>query len=664
MRSNMEIKLNNFMKVGMNIAPSLSFTEGPEANGRGGTGAAVAGTAPIQEYGVGDHSGVAGSSAYRWAADQVSPVYYNEQVLNKTQLTKLISNVYTNITLYKGLSLNLTGAWNSSSSDNKYYLPTSVSSSRRTAAPGSLSSATRATSRTQYYTFQSVVNYDHTFGAHQVSVIAGYSAEQNNVSSTRQVNTGFTNDNLYTFDNLTSTVSTSSNTESKRTLVSYFGRGIYNYLGRYIVTASVRRDGSSRFGINNVYGTFPAASVAWRISDENFMKALPALVNDVKLRYSWGIAGNDRIGGDYPAVGLVTTTNYNFNNTLSYGYSQTSISNQILKWERTTSNNWGIDAALFNSRINLSVDYYIKKTKDLLLQTPVLYTTGFATENKNVGSVQNTGLEILLGTVNIQRKNFSWSTKFNFSTSYNKVLALANNNTPIYKGFESTVEIAVGQPLYVYKVYDAIGVYQTPESLTKNPKMSTTIIGDPIYRDVTPDGVINTLDITNAGSPIPTYYYGMSNNFTYKQFDLAVLFQGQGGNKIFSLFGRNIDRPTTGLGNYNAKAIWANRFRSVDQPGDGVTPRIDASTANVYDSRWIYDGSFYKIKNVTLGYTFKSNIIKGLNSMRAYVSIDNVWMHDHYDGGFSPEAFQYDNLSDGSSYPTTRTYSFGINIGL
>ena len=194
--------------------------------------------------------------------------------------------------------------------------------------------------------------------------------------------------------------------------------------------------------------------------------------------------------------------------------------------------------------------------------------------------------------------------------------------------------------------------------------MASTIIGDPIYKDVNKDGVIDANDMTNVGHPDPNYTWGMTNRVSYKRFDLSVLLQGQWGNQIFSMFGRNIDRPTTGLGNYNAKKVWVNRFRSLSSPGDGTTPRIDASTASLYDTRWLYSGAFYKIKNLTVGYTFRPGIVRGVNQARLYFSVDNLWMHDKYSGGYSPEAFQYDYLSDWSSYPTARTYSLGINIGL
>jgi len=669
-RSNMEVKLSQGIRAGINLSPSISWQTGPSIEGKNGAGFQPSGIVPILDKTVSpDSMGVGTNKQYRWAADVLSPAYGMRRILNKTQLVRLISNIYLNANLAKGLNLNLTGAWNSTGSDYKYYLPTdaTASTTRRTSAPGSLSSATRKTSNTQYYLFQSVLTYTHNFGSHQLDVMAGASTETNNYAATTQTDNKFANDNLYTFDFSSSTVTASNNSESKRTVASTFGRVTYNYKGRYLLTASIRRDGSSRFGSNYKYGNFPAASVAWRISDEPFMNFIKDHVNDLKIRYAWGIAGNDRIGSnDYPAISQVTPTSYSFNGAQSTGYSVTTISQPDLRWEKTTSSNIGLDMSILNNRITIAVDYYTKITRDLLLSAPVALATGFAVENKNVGSVSNKGIEFNITSQNVIRKDYSWTTRANLSFNKNRVLALSNNNTPLTLGFGSTVQVAVGQPIYEYKVYKAIGVYTTTDKLSKLPHMTSSIIGDPIYEDAHKDGVIDVNDITNAGSPTPTYFWGLTNTFTYKRFDLSILLQGSGGNSIFSLFGRNIDRPAgTSIGSYDVREVWAHRFRSLAEPGDGKTPRIDATTAGLYDSRWIYDGAFWKIKNLAIGYNFQPNIIRGITSIRVYISADNVWMHDHYTGGYSPEAFQNDaNLSDWSSYPTVRTYSCGINIGL
>ncbi|MBS1564234.1 MAG: SusC/RagA family TonB-linked outer membrane protein, partial [Bacteroidetes bacterium] len=333
-RSNIELKLSDATKIGIEAAPSFATQTGTPSDGKDGTGATVAGTAPIQEKGSGSNSGTVGTTPYRWVADQVSPIFYSKSVLYQTQTTKLLSNAYIDSRIAKGLNLRATAGWNALSSDFKSYVPTSVSSSRRTAAPGSQSTANRNTTRNQYFLFQAVATYSISIKEHQLNAVAGYSVEQTNNATTAQRNTGFPNDNLYTFDQGSSTVSISNSFESKRRQLSYFGRVNYSYEGKYLLTGSFRRDGISRFFGNNKWGFFPAASAAWRISQEPFMAGLSHTISDLKLRYSWGIVGNDRIsGGDYPYAGLIGVSSYDFNGLPYTGYAISTIANPDLRWE-------------------------------------------------------------------------------------------------------------------------------------------------------------------------------------------------------------------------------------------------------------------------------------------------------------------------------------------
>lgn len=434
-RTNIETKINDIFSIGLNLNPSLSTQFGPNIEGRGSV-AQPAGIAPVQEKGVGENVGIKGTTFYRWNADNLSPKFIVQNTLSQTQLTRIYSNIYLNTHIAPGLDLKTTGAWNSSSSDFKNYIPTSLSSTRRTAVPGVNSTARRTTNRTQYYLGQSVLSYYKIMGDHELNIVGGVSFEDNHSSNTFQSASRFPNDIIYTFDNSASTITASSNNESERKLFSLFGRVLYNFKGKYLVSGSIRRDGSSRFGINSLFGNFPAASFGWRLSDENFMKFLNPFFSEIKLKYSWGIAGNDRIGNsDYPSIGLISPTSYSFGGSQYIGYSQTTISTPNLRWEKTTSNNFGIDISMFKNRVNLSVDYFNKLTKDLLLSAPVAYVTGFALENSNVGSVSNKGVEINLSSSIINSKSFIWSSKLNFSTLKNRVVALSNNNTPIYRGW-------------------------------------------------------------------------------------------------------------------------------------------------------------------------------------------------------------------------------------
>lgn len=662
-RANLEAKINEYLKVGLNLNPSFSWSEGGATDGRSGIFTAATGFAPVTEKGVGIENGMFPYPTYLWGSSAVSSVAVMRETLNETERMRVLSNIYANITPFEGFNWNVMGAWNFDNRVSKYYLPTRVTPRNNNVTEGSASQANRTNGRTQYYMFQTTLNYNKVFGEHTLDVLAGYSAENNLFDETYQRNSEFPNDQLYTFDNATSRVLNSRNTEGRQTLMSYFTRLQYNYRDKYLLTGSIRRDGYSKFGRNSKWGFFPSFSAGWRLSEEAFMEPLVDVVNNVKLRYSWGVTGNNNLPGNYPAVGVLGISNYSYGGQQIIGYAPSSITNSELGWEQTSASNVGLDLGFFNNRITTSIEYYYKKTKDLLLQVPVAQVTGFRNYWQNIGEVENKGFEVELNTVNLTGA-FKWNTSFNIAHNKNKVLKLGSENTPIYTGWDRTVVIKVGEPLISYVLYDAIGVYMTEEELNSSPRMANSKVGDPKYRDVNNDGVIDSQDMTIVGHPNPDFTWGLTNNFNWKNFDLSVLLQGQWGNEIFSLFGRNINRPTTGLANYNALGVFRNRWRSEENPGDGVTPRIDASTAGLYDTRWLYDGMFWKVRNLTLGYNLPKNLIKGVSSARVYFSGENLFMVHHYEGGYSPEAYQSDYYSDWSSYPNARTYTLGVNLTL
>ena len=661
LRSNLEASLNNFIKVGLNLSPTVSKSFGAGIDGRSSIGETIAGTAPVAEKGVGLLTGVDPYPTYKWAGSQVSPVAIMENTLNETDRVRLLSNLYTDVTILKGLDAKVTGAWSFDNSNNKSYQPTKITDRNVGKPAGSASTGSRNTSTTMYYMFEALGTYVHDWNKHHLNILAGYTAEKTHFANTGQQNKGFPNDDLYTFDQGTSTVVKSSNDESEVTLLSYLARLQYNYSNKYLFSASIRRDGSSKFGFNNRWGTFPSFSGAWRISNENFMRSLSPVISDLKLKYSWGKTGNNGVG-NYAAIGTINSYNYSYNGAIAVGYGPGTLANPDLKWEKTSSSNFGIDIGFLQNRLYLSADYYIKNTSDLLLSVPVAQSTGFATALENIGSVKNQGFGLSLTGRVFEQKDFTWESTVNLSHNQNKITKLGNENTPIFTGWDHTVEMKVGEPLISYVLYDAIGVYKDQADVDNSPHMTNTIPGDPKYRDINNDGKIDANDISIVGHPDPKFTWGFTNNLTYKNFDFAVFLQGQWGGQIYSSFGRNIDRPTAGLAQYNAIGKFRNRWRSANDPGDGVTPRIDASTAGLYDTRWLYSSNYWKIKNITLGYTLPKGLITGIASARVYVSAENPFMKDHYIGGYSPEAYQSTYFSDWSSYPTSKIYSLGINV--
>ena len=443
---------------------------------------------------------------------------------------------------------------------------------------------------------------------------------------------------------------------------SYYARINYNFDNRYLLGASFREDGSSRFGRENRWGTFPAVSAAYRVSNEKFWPK-DFVMNQLKVRASWGLNGNNSISND-AALGLMESANYSLGSLVN-GFAPSSIDNEKLGWEKTHSWNIGIDLGFFNNRIVLAADYYDKTTKDLLYKVSVPAIMGFTKAWGNIGSIGNRGFELELTTQNLTGK-LNWSTSLNVSYNKNEVKSLGEDNTTVFIGYSdsNTQVFMVGQPLRAYYMYDAVGVYQTKEDLKKYPTMTNSQVGDVRYRDANDDGVINDQDRTLVGKPSPDYTFGFTNSFRYKDFDLSILLTAQTGGKLYSVLGRAMDRPGMGA-SINVLAKWKNMWRSEEEPGDGKTPGIDnKNTSSLYDSRWLYSTDFIKIKNITLGYRIPVKRFKYLSSARLYMSAENVWMWDKYDGGFSPESNNGGKTADYDygAYPQPRTITLGVNV--
>ena len=501
-------------------------------------------------------------------------------------------------------------------------------------------------------------------GGHRLKVLAGSTLETYNNNTVRTETQNFPSLNLGVNGlgmGVTPQIPTSSIVEWN--MVSFLARAEYNYKERYLLTASYRADGSSRFGKNNRWVMFPAVSAAYRLSNEKFWPE-KFVVNQMKIRGSWGMNGNNSISTN-AAIGLMGSSNYSIGGSLTNGFASSSIDNKELGWEKTHSGNVGLDLGFFDNRITLAADYYDKTTKDLLYQVSVPGTMGFTQAWGNIGSIKNKGFEIDLTTQNLTGM-FKWTTSLNIAYNKNKVLSLGEDNSTVFIGWDksNTQVLMVGQPLRAYYMYDAVGVYQYKEDLRKYPTMSNSIQGDVRYRDVNDDGKINDQDRTLVGKPDPDYTFGMTNTFKYKDFDLSVLLTGQTGGMIYSLLGRGMDRPGMGA-SINVLSRWKNMWVSEEQPGDGKTPGINNSnTGSLYDTRWLYSTDFIKIKNVTLGYRIPIKNKKIINYARVYISGENLLMWDKYEGGYSPEVNNDGKNSDYDygSYPQARTITLGVNV--
>ena len=592
----------------------------------------------------------------------MSPIAFMEQNVNHRENINVNSSAYLKIDLLKGLKLEATGSYIFSSQHRRIFTPSSVLK-KWEVGEGYHTSANRSDTRSHKYLFQTILNYNRTFRKHTVGLMAGYSMESSSGASSSLSAKQFADNSLEVFtlnDQAITGASATLTTPSR--LLSYFGRFQYEYDNRYLLTASIRRDGSSRFGRENRWGTFPAVSAAYRVSNEKFWPK-DFVMNQLKVRASWGLNGNNSISNG-AALGLMESANYSLGSLVN-GFAPSSIDNEKLGWEKTHSWNIGIDLGFFNNRIVLAADYYDKTTKDLLYKVSVPAIMGFTKAWGNIGSIGNRGFELELTTQNLTGK-LNWSTSLNVSYNKNEVKSLGEDNTTVFIGYSdsNTQVFMVGQPLRAYYMYDAVGVYQTKEDLKKYPTMTNSQVGDVRYRDANDDGVINDQDRTLVGKPSPDYTFGFTNSFRYKDFDLSILLTAQTGGKLYSVLGRAMDRPGMGA-SINVLAKWKNMWRSEEEPGDGKTPGIDnKNTSSLYDSRWLYSTDFIKIKNITLGYRIPVKRFKYLSSARLYMSAENVWMWDKYDGGFSPESNNGGKTADYDygAYPQPRTITLGVNV--
>ncbi len=514
--------------------------------------------------------------------------------------------------------------------------------------------------------YNRVFNNDHNFGA-----LAGFSFQNWKYERTGLNGSFFPSDDIRTL-NAASVISNKDangediSRESAHAMLSYFGRVSYDYQGKYLAEANLRADGSSRFGRDRRFGYFPSASVGWRFSQEGFLNSSKVL-SDGKLRFSIGTTGNEAIG-DYTSQGeFEVGTNY-----LDYsGASPSVMPNSGLTWETTTQYNAGLDLAFLANRFILNADVYLKDTRDLLYAVPIPGTTGFSYITQNIGRIENRGVEISLTSRNLVG-TFSWNTNLNVSANRNKVKELPQEL--LTNGFiqNGTYHILKeGLPIGVFYGWRFDGVYARDEDnargLTHGALGPVFKGGDPIWHDLNDDGIINPDDRQIIGYAEPKFFGGISNDFSYKNFSLNVLFQFSYGGQLYS----EINHQRNAVVRYNNLSTDAlRRWRQQGDITDYPKPVRDdpMQTDSRVQSRWVEDGSYIKLKNVNLRYAFAPTLINriGLRSLDAFVTATNLITWTRYTG-FDPDVNSYSGLRvgvDEGSYPQSRTVIFGLGIGL
>ncbi|QES88125.1 SusC/RagA family TonB-linked outer membrane protein [Rhizosphaericola mali] len=687
LRANVEANVSKKLKIGINLAPSFSLNNAPPLEGKDNVLMHAAQYTPVVEDSAGLFTNAYSNDGYAWGSVKlINPYAYLKTSTNLNKITRNIASFYTEYTILPGLVARSTINYDGINRTLKTYVSDQVvvgALSARSSQPGYYSSGGYSGATIQNLVNENTINYNKSFnGGHAISFIAGESYNKVH-AETFGLSTlgGYANDIVQTLNNAIVSASgetfSGSTTESNSVLISYYGRAQYSFNSKYLFSASIRKDGSSRFGSNNKWGTFPSLSFGWRISDENFFKNNIHFINDLKFRASWGKAGNNSIG-NYNNVETYTSDPYSFggnSSTAAPGMVVSGIANPNLKWETSNTYDLGFDLTAFSHRVNLTFDVYRKNSKDLLMNLPVLAASGFSTSLQNIGSMQTQGLEIGLNTITIKSGKFTWNTNANIAFNGNKVTSLGPNQDRIeissaYSGSNAPYLLQVGKPIFSFLVTKMDGILTQQDIDNKVATTSKETVGDPKYYDANGDGKITADDRIIAGHPNPNYTWGLTNTFQYGEWDLSVQAYGQQGGKILSYLGRAIDFPGSTTANY--LAVWKDAWSTSNPNYNAPRGKLNSSASVPYvTSNWLYSSDFWRIQNVTLGYSFRKLISTGvLKQARAYVALQNIFTKDHYDGGVNPEA-QNTNNSGNSSYPLpgdygaaplSKTITLGFNL--
>jgi TonB-linked SusC/RagA family outer membrane protein len=714
-RANLDANVNKYFRVGINISPSYSIEDrrntdahinSPDFDASFILGSLVQSTTIRPKDPVtGRYEGVSGgynvpytSVGYAGAAN---PLQIIESPLYKWAEERLRFNgiSYAELEPVRGLVIRTEFGLNTTTGYTNKYRPSTVSAVAGGTivnydnSPATFNlqniSASHAESRDINYVWNNTITWNRTFSEdHSISLLGGYAYQKaiGESSSIAGVSGTFQNDAVQYVSAATST--TSSATKSEWNLLSYFGRANYTYRNKIIVDGSVRRDGSSRFGLNNKFAVFPAGGLAWRMTQEPFMRSLTFL-DELKLRVGYGRTGNFNIG-NYPSIATLAVDNYNFNNVLAAGYAPGSAGNANLTWETTTTKDGGFDAILWKSRLSVTFDYYVRTTNGLLYSLGIPAVSGFTSVLSNIGNIQNKGVELTLNSVNVRSKDFRWTTNLNISRNRNKVLSLAvfsPSVKSITSGFTegnfSEQRYGVGMPMAYFYGYKLGGIFKDQKDVDDHPENRLSNAsgvlqggpGDSKIVDVNHDGKVTVDDKTKIGDPNPDFTYGISNHFTYKQFDLDIQLQGVKGGDIEFLTARFIGSDNLDWAQL-AEAV-TNRWKSPQEPGNGIYPRVGgpgaaAQTAlnETQSDRWLRDASYLRIRNVTLGYNLPTQVVRRvkLGYVRFYATAENLWTFTRY-VGYNPDVDIMGESAgmpgvDYATYPLARTFTLGVNLGL
>lgn len=560
-------------------------------------------------------------------------------------------------------------------------------------------------SDSKYWSWRNILTYDRLINEkHNINVMVGQEMSENHWETQASNTTGYLSNSAQDPSAGNTSLSSGTGYQNNNSILSYFGRAFYSYDNRYLLTATVRRDGSSKFADGNRWGWFPSAALAWKINNESFLKDNP-VINNLKLRLGWGTTGNQNVQ-DWAYIALLSSKPTPWGNGVLNG----NTANPDLKWETTYSTNLGLDINLFDNRIEFIADFYYKKTKDMLLQVALPAFMGSSGQGAasnpwaNIGSLENKGFELTLNTVNIDTRAFQWRSNFVFSLNRNKVVEMDTEtgslpySLQIGSDTQTVTNSVAGKAIGQFWGYKVIGRFDKPEDFYyKDPSGNIkevarpinqgiaegeTWLGDYIFADINKDGVIDNNDQTFIGNPEPKFTYGIGNTFSWKGFDLTIFLSGSYGNDVL-----NYNRRWLEQSGANSNLLKSTGYAIVEKidpngpddyrnfhvtGGDPLSPRMyTASSKNMnwrVSDRYVEDGSYLRIQNISLGYTFPKKWLQKtpIENLKVYANLQNVYTWTEYKG-YDPEVGSlYGNTLyngiDYGRYPSPRIYTFGLNV--
>lgn len=586
---------------------------------------------------------------------------YNENV-------KIFANLYAQIELFKGLKYKLNLTPDFSFERYKNYL----NKYDFGLATNSITQLTERQRRRRNILVENLLTFDRTFGEHKISALAGYTYQDSRFRHIQAYGEGLPQ-GLEEIDAATTNRSNEGNSW-RSVLTSILERVFYSYQNKYLFTATIRRDGSSKFGKNNRYGYFPSFSLGWNVAEEKFMENVHWL-DQLKLRGGYGVLGNQEIDNYQYSSTITTGINYpDGNGGLLQGAFPKNFANPDIKWEETAMTNVGIDFMAFNNRLSLTADYYVKNTKDILLTVPIPISSGGANDPiRNAGKIRNNGFEFNLGWMDQPNPDISYGINLIGSFNKNKVIAMGSESGSIKGGSTNqnitTSETKAGYPIGGYWLISTAGYFNSQEEVDAYAKDGKKIQpaaepGDIKFVDANNDGVINDDDRVFQGSPFPDFTFALNGNMRYKNFDLSIGLQGVLGNKIYNATRQTLEDVTKGS-NFLASCLdyWTPENKNASHPR--LTWDDPNRNTRAESDRYLENGSYLRLRSVQLGYTFPQTWFKGaIQHARVYINAENLFTITSY-SGYSPDV-NADNANyrgfDNFIYPTNRTFMLGLNV--